>query len=1218
MTLLVMLFMVTTTWADEVNYYDPTAAGEQTKQADATAIISQTSLGTSGETTWYYVSGTVSVTSRIEVKGTVNLILADDCAFTAENGIHVADGNNDNKNKLNIYAQSYGNDEHCGKLVAHSNTSGDAAIGGNSGQFGNVAEAGEDAGAITIYGGNITAHGDIGGGHGGVGVSEYLEPGTGGHGGDATVTIHGGNIKVNGTIGGGAGGIGDDSGEIEETGGYTDSDGVDGSPGRGTVIIGWTNITDRIYAQGYLGLSYDSSESSYIEVAKGKAFMVVVGDETILVNGQFSDLSAIERKTLQPVTKTYIQTNLGGDDRDGSEDSPYVISTLEGWNAFCIAMEDDDWNNFEGKIIQLGADIVETPVTRMAGSENQNHPFRGTFDGQNKTLYVRYGNSVANYFMQDNAAPFAYVGNGCVIKNLHTTGSIYTIRNRAAGIVAMQNGGSTVTISNCSSNVYILSIGGEDDGPRCHGGLVAYQENSDNTILTIDNCKFYGKICSTGSPYTTGCGGLVGFKGDASTLTIKNCLYAPAALSEGETEPSEGCATLARRTDDHNLTIIDSYYTRDLSDPQGTQVYTTEEVNGALAGGAHDCYVKAYTFRETDYYAKTVITLSGLKTKMKTGTEYSLVVKEGEKTLTYGSTTDQGDYGPVLYAPASGGSPTEVFPTTVGDYTVSVQLKGNYRGVITMDFELVDSWPFSGDGTEDSPYIIKYKSDLDFFVTMISEGTDTDKYYKLADSWDNTDNPLTRMAGTADYKFCGHFDGNGKTLYVSYGTKASLFLEDNAAPFRYTDGATIQNLHVAGTIYIDGKHAAGIIANHYGTGTISNCRSSVIINSRTWGECNHGGIVGMVADNSSACLTIEGCVFDGKILNMGNTTQCGGLVGFKSASATLTITNSIYAPAALSEGETEPTTNCATLSCPVDGTYTFTNSFYTRTLGTAQGYDYSFDHHYDAPNNFGTVGTPYSVSDITPYTRGILYGGKYYKAPQAVSLIDDAENNLDGIHGYFADVTLSGRKLYKEDGDWNTFCVPFDVKVAGSPLEGATIMELNCPISELTNGTLTLNFVDVTESIDAGRPYIVKWDDGSDVENPVFKGVTISKILFPVDTSDRKVTFMGCYDYQRFDSDDQSILFLGDRNTLYWPKAGASIGACRAYFKVNGGDNVRAFKLNFTNEEVMGIKDMNDNRVCPSEDWYTLDGRKIGNGTSPDRKSHKGIFISKGRKVVVK
>jgi hypothetical protein len=85
-------------------------------------------------------------------------------------------------------------------------------------------------------------------------------------------------------------------------------------------------------------------------------------------------------------------------------------------------------------------------------------------------------------------------------------------------------------------------------------------------------------------------------------------------------------------------------------------------------------------------------------------------------------------------------------------------------------------------------------------------------------------------------------------------------------------------------------------------------------------------------------LNITGCVFDGKLLTTGTnaTTNCGGFVGYGNG----TITNSLYAPADLVTGETEVQTgdvnNHPSATFARDNA-TVTNSYYTRTLGTAQG-----------------------------------------------------------------------------------------------------------------------------------------------------------------------------------------------------------------------------------------------------------------------------------------
>ena len=106
-----------------------------------------------------------------------------------------------------------------------------------------------------------------------------------------------------------------------------------------------------------------------------------------------------------------------------------------------------------------------------------------------------------------------------------------------------------------------------------------------------------------------------------------------------------------------------------------------------------------------------------------------------------------------------------------------------------------------------------------------------------------------------------------------------------------------------------------------------------------------------------------------------------------------------------------------------------------------------------------------------------------YILSDAIDLADNADNAalISEYEDLSVKVTLQGRTLYR-DGDWNTLTVPFSITDAddadgisftGTPLEGATVKTLSS--SAFSNGTLTLNFEDAT-SIEAGKPYIVKWD----------------------------------------------------------------------------------------------------------------------------------------------
>jgi len=281
-----------------------------------------------------------------------------------------------------------------------------------------------------------------------------------------------------------------------------------------------------------------------------------------------------------------------------------------------------------------------------------------------------------------------------------------------------------------------------------------------------------------------------------------------------------------------------------------------------------------------------------------------------------------------------------------------------------------------------------------------------------------------------------------------------------------------------------------------------------------------------------------------------------------------------------------------------------------------------------APANLGSLVEDYGM--VKAYANGILVGGTYYVAPATVTLADNADNStaISGADSYVANVTLSDRTLYK-DGAWNTLCLPFDVTIAGSPLAGATARALES--ASISGSTLTLTFGDAVTTLEAGTPYIIKWtadanyvdDDEHNIASPVFSGVTIDKTDRSYDngiSGDNRVRFLGTYKSTAFGAEDKSILLMGGANTLYYPTAGAGIGAQRAYFKI-GDDGallarrLTAFNIDFGDDDnTTGIiSTTNYTNYTNSDAWYSLDGVRL-NG----KPSAKGVYINNGKKVVIK
>ena len=135
---------------------------------DYTVVTADTTTFEDGK--WYVVSNSVTVSSRITVTGTANLILCDGATLTASKGITVNSGNT-----INIYAQSEGTG-----VLSAGNTVNAAGIGGGG--------RGSSSGTVNIHGGIISATG----GSTSAGIGGALE------GGNGEVNIYGGEVTAQG------------------------------------------------------------------------------------------------------------------------------------------------------------------------------------------------------------------------------------------------------------------------------------------------------------------------------------------------------------------------------------------------------------------------------------------------------------------------------------------------------------------------------------------------------------------------------------------------------------------------------------------------------------------------------------------------------------------------------------------------------------------------------------------------------------------------------------------------------------------------------------------------------------------------------------------------------------------------------------------------------------------------------------------------------------
>ncbi|MBR6286370.1 MAG: leucine-rich repeat domain-containing protein [Bacteroidaceae bacterium] len=233
--------------------------------------------------------------------------------------------------------------------------------------------------------------------------------------------------------------------------------------------------------------------------------------------------------------------------------------------------------------------------------------------------------------------------------------------------------------------------------------------------------------------------------------------------------------------------------------------------------------------------------------------------------------------------------------------------------------------------------------------------------------------------------------------------------------------------------------------------------------------------------------------------------------------------------------------------------------------------------------------------------------------------MSETDDNTEAISTHseeYANVRLDNCTLMK-DGRWNAICLPFDLAITGSILDGGTAKTFTA--TSVNDGTLTLTFGAAVDTLRAGIPYIIKWESGENITNPTFNCVTIKNGCTPlvIGSGNSKVTFTGTFAPITLQKNSTTNLFIGAENRLRYPVVDDfSINAFQAYFQLdNASSAAETFAADFGNGEVtkigINIAESTDDAMTNSRGTYNAAGQKV-------EKGYKGIIIVDGKKKVQK
>ena len=229
-----------------------------------------------------------------------------------------------------------------------------------------------------------------------------------------------------------------------------------------------------------------------------------------------------------------------------------------------------------------------------------------------------------------------------------------------------------------------------------------------------------------------------------------------------------------------------------------------------------------------------------------------------------------------------------------------------------------------------------------------------------------------------------------------------------------------------------------------------------------------------------------------------------------------------------------------------------------------------------------------------------------YVAVKPVTL-DESQNNTETISGN-ADKTVNVKLTRTLKADvWNTFCVPFDVTIEGSPLEGATIKQI-ASVTEKDDGAV-INFVDAPATLEAGNAYLVRTTTA--IVNPTFNGVTVKNVTPTNCSGNDNYQLIGIYSPLNIDASLYGKVFgINNQDKLAKVKENTSIKGMRAYFLL--ANSATAAKLNFGGE-LTGIDAVDNGEAVMTGKVYNLNGQYVGNSLEGLK---KGFYIVNGKKVL--
>ncbi len=804
----------------------------------------------------------------------------------------------------------------------------------------------------------------------------------------------------------------------------------------------------------------------------------------------------------------------------GTEDNPYLIKSASDWTQLYKDCLDD---TFEGKYFRLVADIsvIDDYYNDNVIGWSATHPFSGVFDGDGHTLTFKSmaGEQGTGAKVLEYMAPFRYVGDGAVIKNLHVVGIVQTYKRYLAGLVARAS--KKVVIRNCWVSIDVDTTGPRNYTDAYNGGIVAEALGTDSD-LTLENCLFDGKMSE--KDWVDYSGGLVG-KADGK-VTLRNCLFKPSQVDVTTTH----CATLVRVGSSGSLILDKCYYFTLMGTQQGIDASSMSASSLVTNLGGQWEVING----EAVPILYDITPFEGTGTS---GSPYLIASIENWNYLMY-----QVSLGDTYSDKHFQLTDNVKIHKMIGDYEgqqkpFSGTLDGNGK-TLTLDLD--------GSGNYIAPFACIKNATIKNLILAGSVKTSGMRPAGIA-SFVMGDQNLIENCKTSDIgiKSTYNADVDAGAFVGRVNTNAKLTIKGcslDVCSINYSSGGyegggfvgfaqagahvTVQDC-VFGMVLLlstTGKPESDVYSEQYylfvggseeATVNITNCyyMPSFILNPLLK--------KGSVKAQGMRQYNIDGS--DGVTVKLDGAETYYDVSKITAYSENYGIKTGIYSwPWGAEDKDVK-----LLLSNPTPVKY------YSANHGTFTGTEVSGTNDHYTLN----VSKAMLDSDVT----------YVYISADGVLYLQDSDSSADIINkenGNTHTVVL-GRTL--KGGVWNSFSAPFAIsETMVTKVFGTGVVVKKLTGSSFENGALSFTFEEAT-SIEAGKPYIIK--PSADVENPRFGDVVIDKSTTTTETT--AVKFIPAINPVGFTARDKNILFFTGDGSVSYPADESQMKGFRAYIQLN-------------------------------------------------------------------